>query len=51
VIVGYLAWFVLCFFLYATAFTAAASLVSRQEEVASVTAPISVLLILSFLLV
>jgi ABC-2 type transport system permease protein len=48
---GDLVWFVLGFFMYATAFAAAASLVSRQEEVASATTPISVFLVLSFLLV
>jgi len=37
--------------LYAMALAAAASLVSRQEEVACVTTPISVFLVLSYLLV
>ena len=46
-----LVWFVLGFYLYATLFAAGASLVSRQEEVASVTAPPISLLILAYLLV
>lgn len=44
-----LGWFVLGFYLYAIAYSAAASLVSRQEEVAGVTAPIGILLVLSYL--
>ncbi|MGA2513010.1 MAG: ABC transporter permease [Candidatus Limnocylindrales bacterium] len=44
-----LGWFVLGFYLYAIALTAAASLVSRPEEVAGVTAPIVIFLVLSYL--
>jgi len=50
-VAGDLLWFVLGFYLYAMAFAAASSLVSRQEEVGGVTAPISIFLILSYLLV
>ena len=44
-----LGWFVLGFYLYAIAYSAAASLVSRQEEVAGATAPIGIFLVLSYL--
>ncbi|MEU4738891.1 ABC transporter permease [Actinosynnema sp. NPDC023658] len=41
-------WYVLGFFLYATVFAAAASLVSRQEEVQSVLTPISASIVVAF---
>jgi ABC-2 type transport system permease protein len=41
-------WYVLGFFLYATVFAAAASLVSRQEELQSVITPISTVIIIAF---
>lgn len=44
-------WFLLGFFFYATIFAAGAALVSRQEDIASVTAPPIILLILSYILV
>lgn len=44
-------WFLLGFLLYATAYAAAASLVSRQEELQSAIAPISILQIAGYLLV
>ena len=46
----YLAWFELGFLLYASAYATVAALVSRQEEVAGATAPISILLAVSYLL-
>ena len=46
----YLAWFELGFLLYASAYATVAALVSRQEEVAGATAPISLLLGVSYLL-
>jgi ABC-2 type transport system permease protein len=50
-IVVYVIWFALGFFLYATAYATLASLVSRQEEVGSATAPITILLVVGYLLV
>ncbi|ATE52336.1 MULTISPECIES: ABC transporter permease [Actinosynnema] len=41
-------WYLLGFFLYATVFAAAASLVSRQEEVQSVLTPITMLIVIAF---
>ncbi|RAS64102.1 ABC-2 type transport system permease protein [Lentzea atacamensis] len=41
-------WYLLGFFLYATVFAAAASLVSRQEELQSVLTPISMTIIVAF---
>ncbi|WNV82091.1 ABC transporter permease [Umezawaea sp. Da 62-37] len=41
-------WYLLGFFLYATVFAAAASLVSRQEELQSVITPISTVIIVAF---
>ena len=41
-------WYLLGFFLYATVFAAAASLVSRQEELQSVITPISTVIIIAF---
>jgi ABC-2 type transport system permease protein len=41
-------WYLLGFFLYATIFAAAASLVSRQEELQSVITPISTVIIIAF---
>jgi ABC-2 type transport system permease protein len=46
-----LVWFALGFYLYATLFAASAALVSRQEEVAGVTAPPVLLLIMAYILV
>ncbi|GLZ34384.1 ABC transporter permease [Lentzea sp. NBRC 105346] len=43
-------WYLLGFFLYATVFAAAASLVSRQEELQSVLTPISMTIIIAFVL-
>lgn len=43
-----LLWYLLGFFLYATIFAAAASLVSRQEELQSVVTPISMVIIIAF---
>ncbi|TQM81376.1 ABC-2 type transport system permease protein [Saccharothrix saharensis] len=45
-----LLWYLLGFFLYATVFAAAASLVSRQEEVQSVLTPISTVIVVAFVL-
>ena len=45
-----LAWYLVGFFLFATLYAAAGALVSRQEELQSVTAPIAVPLLLPFLL-
>jgi ABC-2 type transport system permease protein len=44
------AWFVLGYAFYASVFAAAASLVSRQEDLASVITPASVLLVLGFVI-
>ncbi|GAA1353352.1 ABC transporter permease [Saccharothrix algeriensis] len=41
-------WYLLGFFLYATIFAAAASLVSRQEELQSVLTPISMAIVIAF---
>ncbi|WP_033443322.1 ABC transporter permease [Saccharothrix sp. NRRL B-16314] len=43
-----LLWYLLGFFLYATIFAAAASLVSRQEELQSVLTPISMSIVVAF---
>ncbi|GAB3283235.1 ABC transporter permease [Parasphingorhabdus pacifica] len=45
-----LVWFLLGFFTYATVMAAAASLVSRQEDLQSVTTPVIMLLIVPFLI-
>ncbi len=45
-----LLWYLLGFFLYATVFAAAASLVSRQEELQSVLTPISMSIVVAFVL-
>ena len=45
-----LLWYVLGFFLYATVFAAAASLVSRQEELQSVLMPITMSIVIAFML-
>jgi ABC-2 type transport system permease protein len=50
-ILGDIAWFVLGFLFYATAYAAVASLVSRQEEVQSAIAPIAIFQIAGYLLV
>lgn len=42
-------WYVLGFFLYATIYAAAGSLVSRQEEAQSVLTPVSMVLIIGFI--
>jgi ABC-2 type transport system permease protein len=49
-VAGYLAWFLLGFVLYAAAFAAVAALVSRQEEIQGATAPITILLVGSYVL-
>ena len=49
-ILGDILWFVLGFLFYATAYSAVASLVSRQEEVQSAVAPISILQIAGYLI-
>jgi len=49
-VVAYLAWFVLGYLMYATALAAVAVLVSRPEEVAYATAPVTVGLVFSYLL-
>jgi len=41
-------WYVVGFFLYATLFAAAGSLVSRQEDVQSVVTPVTIVLTLGF---
>ena len=41
-------WYLLGFFLYATVFAAAASLVSRQEELQSVLTPITMVIVIAF---
>jgi ABC-2 type transport system permease protein len=46
-----IAWFLLGFLFYATAYSAVAALVSRQEEVQSVVAPIAIFQIAGYLLV
>jgi ABC-2 type transport system permease protein len=43
-----LVWFLLGFFMYALVFAAAAALVSRQEEVAAVVTPASMLVVLGY---
>jgi ABC-2 type transport system permease protein len=45
-----ISWFLLGFLFYATAYSAVASLVSRQEEIQSAVAPISILQIAGYLL-
>jgi ABC-2 type transport system permease protein len=50
-ILGDILWFLLGFLFYATAYASVASLVSRQEEVQSAIAPISILQIAGYLLV
>ncbi len=50
-ILGDIFWFLLGFLFYATAYSAVASLVSRQEEVQGAIAPISILQIAGYLLV
>jgi ABC-2 type transport system permease protein len=50
-ILGDISWFLLGFLLYATAYAAVASLVSRQEEVQSAIAPIAIFQIVGYLLV
>ncbi len=49
-ILGDIMWFLLGFLFYATAYSAIASLVSRQEEVQSAVAPISILQVAGYLL-
>jgi len=49
-ILGDIMWFLLGFLFYATAYAAVASLVSRQEEVQSAVAPISILQIAGYLI-
>jgi len=49
-ILGDISWFLLGFLVYATAYSAVASLVSRQEEVQSAVAPISIFQIAGYLL-
>ena len=49
-ILGDISWFLLGFLFYATAYSAVASLVSRQEEVQSAVAPISIFQIAGYLL-
>ncbi len=49
-ILGDIFWFLLGFLFYATAYAAVASLVSRQEEIQSAIAPISILQIAGYLL-
>ena len=48
-IAGGLMWFVLGFFLYALVYAAAGSLVSRQEDLASVTSPLTMLVVGTYL--
>jgi ABC-2 type transport system permease protein len=45
-----LAWFVLGFALYSCAFAVAGALVPRQEEIQSITAPLTILIVASFFL-
>jgi ABC-2 type transport system permease protein len=47
-VLGGLLWFVLGFVFYALIYAAAGSLVSRQEDVAAVTAPVGILIIASY---
>jgi len=49
-ILGDISWFLLGFLFYATPYSAVASLVSRQEEIQSAVAPISILQIAGYLL-
>ncbi len=49
-ILGDIMWFLLGFLFYATAYSAVASLVSRQEEIQSAVAPISILQVAGYLL-
>ena len=49
-VLGYLAWFVLGFMLYATGYATLAALVSRPEEVQSAVAPVALFQIGSYLL-
>ena len=49
-VVAYLVWFVLGYLMYAMALAAVAVLVSRPEEVADATAPVTVALVCSYLL-
>jgi ABC-2 type transport system permease protein len=49
VFVGTLGWFVLGYAFFATLYAAAGSLVSRQEDVGSVTAPLTILVVAMFL--
>ena len=48
-ILGGLLWFVLGFVLYALLYAAAGSMVSRQEDIGSVTAPMTVVILLTYL--
>ena len=48
-LVSALVWYLVGFFLFATLYAAAGALVSRQEELQSVTAPVAVLLLVPFL--
>jgi ABC-2 type transport system permease protein len=50
-ILGDLLWFLLGFLFYATAYSAVAALVSRQEEVQGAIAPMSILQVVGYLLV
>jgi ABC-2 type transport system permease protein len=49
-VLGYLVWFLLGFLLYATAYAAVASLVSRQEEVSGAIAPFQIFLVAAYVL-
>jgi ABC-2 type transport system permease protein len=49
-VASYLAWFLLGFALYASAYAAVAALVSRPEEVQSATTPVTVVLAVSYVL-
>jgi ABC-2 type transport system permease protein len=49
-VVTVVAWFVLGYAFYASVFAAAASLVSRQEDLGSVITPASILLVLGFVI-
>jgi ABC-2 type transport system permease protein len=51
VVAGGLLWFVLGFLLYALLYAAGAALVSRQEDVASVTTPITMVVVATYLAV